>query len=236
MEPNKPKSNMYEFIDKCSNPLAGKCPHECNYCYVEAQKKRFELHNKKYSGEIRLDEKVLKTHPKGEQIFLCSCNDLFAADVPEQMIIEILGWAVRTTLINEVSWLIQTKNPMRILGFSALFLPLCTIGTTIETNRENIIREHSKAPLPTERAWAMGRLKSFNRPTFVTIEPIMDFDVEDFLQLIRNANPDFINIGADSKGHNLPEPSKDKILALIDGIKGMGIEIRKKSNLERLTK
>jgi hypothetical protein len=52
--------------------------------------------------------------------------------------------------------------------------------------------------------------------------------------LIAHANPHFVNIGADSKGTGLQEPSKEKVLALIDGIKGLGIEIRTKRNLERL--
>jgi hypothetical protein len=62
----------------------------------------------------------------------------------------------------------------------------------------------------------------------------MDFDLYNLLQLIRDANPDFVNIGADSKKHGLPEPSGNKVLSLIEGIKSMGIEVRKKSNLERI--
>ncbi len=43
----------------------------------------------------------------------------------------------------------------------------------------------------------------------VTIEPIMDFDLEPFVEMIKNTKPKFVNIGADSKGHNLPEPSSE---------------------------
>jgi len=45
-----------------------------------------------------------------------------------------------------------------------------------------------------------------------------------------------VNIGADSKGHGLPEPSPDKVHALIEKLTGYGIEIREKHNLERLLK
>ena len=41
-------------------------------------------------------------------------------------------------------------------------------------------------------------------------------------------------IRADSKGHNLPEPSFDKIVKLADNLRLSGIEIRHKENIERL--
>lgn len=52
--------------------------------------------------------------------------------------------------------------------------------------------------------------------------------------LLDIVRPSFVNIGADSKGHGLIEPSAEKVLALIDGITKTGIEIRQKTNLERI--
>jgi hypothetical protein len=72
--------------------------------------------------------------------------------------------------------------------------------------------------------------------TFMTIEPVLDFDVDGMLELIDIARPAFLNIGADSKRCGLAEPSADKVLALIEGIRTLGIEIRQKTNLERLLK
>ena len=69
----------------------------------------------------------------------------------------------------------------------------------------------------------------------VTIEPIMDFDLEVFYDWIRDARPAWVNIGADSKGHKLPEPSKEKIEALITELKKF-TEVRIKPNLSRLIK
>lgn len=54
------------------------------------------------------------------------------------------------------------------------------------------------------------------------------------LDQIKKAKPNFINIGADSKGCGLPEPTGLQVQALIKGIKDLGIEIRVKHNLERL--
>lgn len=48
-------------------------------------------------------------------------------------------------------------------------------------------------------------------------------------------DPEWVNIGADSKGHGLPEPSGDKIIKLIDNLKSQDIDVRIKSNLKRLS-
>jgi hypothetical protein len=105
------------------------------------------------------------------------------------------------------------------------------LGTTIETNRE----APGHAPHPRHRA--VGLMKHLWAPSvtrFITIEPILDFDVIGMIELIECAEPDFINIGADSKGHGLNEPTADKVLSLIDAIKQLGIEIRQKTNLDRI--
>jgi hypothetical protein len=48
--------------------------------------------------------------------------------------------------------------------------------------------------------------------------------------------PEFVNIGADSKHSKLAEPSWAEVQALIQALKDNGIEVREKSNLERLKK
>lgn len=43
--------------------------------------------------------------------------------------------------------------------------------------------------------------------TTVSIEPILDFDLNVMIEWIKQLQPKFVSIGADSKRHNLPEPS-----------------------------
>ena len=86
-------------------------------------------------------------------------------------------------------------------------------------------------PSPAERAYAMSSILTM--PIHVTIEPIMDFDMEAMIQLIKMCDPQKVNIGADSKRNNLPEPSKEKLLELIDRLKEF-TTIDKKTNLQRL--
>ena len=79
----------------------------------------------------------------------------------------------------------------------------------------------------------MNRIIAFEKQ--VTIEPIMDFDLDEMVSMIKFCGPLKVNIGADSKNNHLPEPSKEKLLALINELQKFTI-IDRKSNLERLLK
>jgi hypothetical protein len=76
----------------------------------------------------------------------------------------------------------------------------------------------------------------FNYPLkkFITIEPVLDFDVDILAKWIGDIKPDFINLGADSKNRNLPEPTVEKIMSLVEELKKYDIELREKHNLQRL--
>ena len=65
----------------------------------------------------------------------------------------------------------------------------------------------------------------------VTIEPVLKFDVFEMIDILRIIKPEWINLGADSGNHKLPEPAKEKLLELMDRI-----DIRQKKNLKRLLK
>ena len=75
-----------------------------------------------------------------------------------------------------------------------------------------------------------------NLKLFITIEPVLDFDVDVLSKWIIDIKPDFINLGADSKNHNLDEPSIEKIEALVAALHEGGVELREKHNLQRLRK
>ena len=60
-------------------------------------------------------------------------------------------------------------------------------------------------------------------------------DLDEFAELIYYTTPNQVNIGADSKRNNLPEPSKEKVLALIAELEKFTV-VKQKSNLARLLK
>jgi len=109
-----------------------------------------------------------------------------------------------------------------------------TLGTTIETDNAEILARYSKAPTALHRAHGMYHCQLGGFKTFVTVEPIMKFNLRAMLALI--GRPDFVNIGADSKGHTLPEPSHDEVMALIHALRDSGIQVILKENLGRLIK
>lgn len=207
---------MYKFVSHTWNTVKGECPHGCIYCYMKSKNQR----------NIRFDYSELKTNlEKGHFIFVGSSNDLFADDIPRKWI----EMTIEHCKKSENRYFFQSKNPKRFLEFT---LPeKSVVCTTIETNRwyPEIM---NNAPHPEERAEAMQNASS-SYPAYVTIEPIMDFDLNELVGLIRKCNPRQVNIGADSKECYLPEPDRGKIFALIKELQKF-TTIEKKSNLWRL--
>jgi protein gp37 len=210
------KGNMFEWVSHTWNPIKGICLHDCEYCYMKIFPQK----------PIRLDEREFNDDlGYGNTIFVGSSTDMFAKDVPDVWIERVLG---RCKLSDKNTYLFQTKNPKRYSDFDGSYPPNSIFGTTIETNRETNL---AKAPTRAERAkYIRDRGKCI-----VTIEPIMDFDLEPFVAMIKDIQPNWVNIGADSKNHNLPEPSKEKVDMLITGLKKF-TEIKQKRNLNRLVK
>ena len=239
MNKNKPNGNMYNWITDTANPLAGECYHECVYCYVDRLKKMRPAINKKYSGEIRLSENGFKKISGKEKfIFVCDMTDLFAEDVKIDHIISIL---TKCSQKPENRYLFQTKNPGRLFdnwqlksgeGIQILdFIPEnSVIATTIESNVSHV-NYMGNTPHPNLRAEWLSMIDGFEK--HITIEPIMRFDLEEFVQILKLAKPTQINIGADTGRNNLPEPTKKEIEGLIEEIRKFST-FKLKDNMKRL--
>jgi len=215
---NQSTGNMYSFVSHTFNIIKGSCLHECHYCFV----KRFG--NQK---PVRFDSKELKTDlGKNNFIFVGSSCDIFAEDIPLEWIIDTLDYCKKF----ENRYLFQTKNPERLYKLRQYLPPDSVVGTTIETNRT--YPEMGNTPLPQNRAKYMALLGT-THPTMITIEPIFDNDVDYLTHLISHCEPQWVNIGADSQGHNLQEPSEEKIIELINRLEKF-TEVKLKQNLKRL--
>jgi DNA repair photolyase len=218
---NKSNGNMYEWVTHTWNTIKGKCPHDCDYCYMKKWGKQPELH---------FDKHELKTHlGAGNVIFVGSSCDMFAEDIHYNWIHDTLNHCLK---FSQNTYLFQSKNPGRIANF---YLPESSvICTTIETNRwyPEIMKN---CPYPEERSNQMCEIDDVGIKTYVTIEPILDFDRDELIHLIGRFNPAQVNIGADSGGHKLPEPSKEKIIELISELEKFTI-VKQKKNLNRLLK
>ncbi len=207
---------MYSWVTHTYNPIKGKCPHDCSYCYM----KRFPV------GELRLVEKELGTDlGKGNIIFVGSSTDMFAKEVPVEWINRVL---LHCNAFDN-TYLFQTKNPARFLE-SFAFPKKTIFGTTIESSYTHPI---SDAPDAGSRFLAM---KNIQGRKMVSIEPILDFPRPYiFVSWLKQIAPEFVSIGADSKGHDLPEPSWEKTQLFIEELKKF-TEVKVKPNLKRLQK
>jgi len=233
---NKQHGNMYPWIGESWNPIAGVCPHRCLYCYVNTLKKRFKHLKEKYSGDIRLVEHELKRNlGEGKIWFVCSCMDLFAEEIPDDWIARVIDHIIEYP---KNTYLLQSKNPLRLLDWFDWFDNNMNIiyGTTIETNRGDWYTKEqiSKAPSIDRRQVAISHLSNFyHEDVMISIEPILDFDLAEFVEMIKRINPKFVSIGADSKNHNLPEPPAWKAEQLIKSLKEF-TEVKIKDNLSRI--
>jgi hypothetical protein len=194
---------------------------------------RFPALKKKYSGAPYIIDGALDANlGEGRTIFMEHMSDLFAKDVPNELIFKVLDhckqWPRNT-------YVFQSKNPSRISAFIGLMPCSVILGTTIETNRPT--QTVSSAPSPEQRYNAMLSIRCTFKgvKTFVTIEPILAFDLGVLAGWIADLRPDFLNIGADSKKRGLTEPTKAEVLALVAELRKAGIEVREKHNLDRMT-
>ena len=213
---NKSKGNMFDFVTHTWNPIFGRCSHKCGYCYMKPFFKDKLYFKSQEVKLIKLGE--------GKTIFIGSSTDMFAEEVFTIWVNSVLR---KCKEYDKNTYLFQTKNPKRANDFRGKFPTKVIFGTTIETNRKY---KNQYAPTVYKRATAMLRIADAKT---VTIEPIMDFDLKPMVHLIEIASPEFVSIGADSKGHNLPEPSRDKVEKLIEALEKF-TEVRVKLNLNRL--
>lgn len=236
------RGNNYVWVTHSWNPMGGRCSYGCSYCYVSHSEQFGNL--PKYQGEYRLIEKELKI-PFGSEknIFVCNMTDLFAETVP----LEIIGAILKKCRENpENEYTFQTKNPLKMIAFALDFPEKSYLGTTIETDAYPDPKI-SNAPTIARRVSHFMNLQDLFEPRmigangcwpkfFVTIEPIIMFNLGSLAGILYSISPDFVNIGADSKGTSLPEPSAETLKSLVARLKEWKIEVRLKANLGRILK
>jgi len=219
MSLNPSKGNMYEFVTHTWNTIKGECPHGCHYCYMKRWGQQKPVH---------LDEKELKTDSgSGNFIFVGSSCDMFAKNIPEDWILKTLSHCSD----HENSYLFQSKNPIRFFDLRSYLPEKSIICTTIETNRKYI--EMGCTPSPENRAFLMSEIDGLDK--YVTIEPIMDFDMAPLVDLMWMCKPVQVNIGADTGNNHLPEPTKSKVIELINELNQF-TRVVLKHNLNRILK
>jgi hypothetical protein len=212
---------------KTWNVFSG-CKFDCVYCWARSLITTRMKDTPKYKDclfEPTFHRKELEKHfGKNDFVFVAPMGDI--AFCPSANIDELL---IRCARYYPTKFLFCTKNPATYQKWEVT--DNVYLGATIETNRPypNTI---SKAPQPSLRGAIMASLEDCRK--FISIEPVMDFDLVAFCNMIYDIKPEIVEIGADNYGHNLPEPSAYYIDKLIEFMTLHGITVVQKQGLERL--
>lgn len=206
------------------------CKFGCIYCVQREQAKRQKHRCEKcynydpHMHSERLDEKF----KAGETVFVAAAGDIsFMHGKADQIaVMDVMRKYKDTT------FLLQTKDPhyyLRLLRFGD-FPDNVILGTTIETN-EYPRMLISEAPYPIFRKHALHQVE--HKRKYITIEPILKFNVNVFVEWIKEIAPEFVYVGYlnhmwKAKKLQIQEPSLEETEHLIE-------QLEKLTNVRRKT-
>jgi len=210
------QNRMYEGV-RTWNPFVG-CKHGCVYCVPSFQrqaKRRRKWCELCYRFEPHFHPERLDRIPKAKTIFACAYGDVAFANV--EWLVHIVGVIKEH---GDRTFYLQSKDPECFEGLVEGVDNL-VVGTTIETNRLffetpsefTAYSEISQAPHPF---WRYSVLTRLDARKYVTIEPILDFDLPKLVSGLRAIQPEYVYIGYDNHNCRLPEPPLEKTLKLIE--------------------
>ena len=229
---NKCSGNMYNFVTHTWNPIKGICFHQCSYCYM-----RHLLSDTFKCEPVLVEGEFSRNINEAKVLFVGSSIDMFAKDIPNEWITRVLDHCAS---FNEgkadgkhIVFLFQSKDPARILEFvQHPVMEHAVVATTLESNRfyPEIM---GNSPKIEDRIAAMNEISGKDIYTMITAEPLMDFDLEKFIELIKCCKPRRVNIGKNSaKDYRVPEPSPEKIRELAARLRAFTkVEIKKNASI-----
>ncbi len=167
----------------------------------------------------------------GTWIFVGSMGDVFCEAVPKSWLMQLflkIAYDEKDNL-----FLFQTKNPPRFLALEkelSTFKNKIIVGTTFETNRDTV----GNAPPPQERYKALLWMRERGYRTFISMEPMADFDIDVIKEWIFQLQPEAVELGLENYSHFLTPPPEEKIIELVNWLRGTGFEYVLKENLHHL--
>ena len=152
-----PKSKI-EWTDHTINPVKGKCPAGCSYCYARKMYDRF-----KWNPEIRFDGNALTDFPsKPSRIFVGSTMELFGDWIKPEWMEQIMALPHN---FPQHTFLFLTKQPQNLIAWSP-FPPNVYLGVSV-TNQEMFDK-------------AVHYLKMVDaKVKFLSFEPLLDHIIVD---------------------------------------------------------
>lgn len=219
-------SRMFNIVSKTWNPVTG-CLHACRFCWArrlaEIKLKNYRRYRQGFVPRLNEEEFHAKFE-EGDFVFVSDMGDLFGNFTPKEWILRVLDHVKK---FPKTYFLFLTKNPSRYVNFIEDFPDNVIVGTTIETNKDDLYLDNkiSSAPIPSLRYESFKKLE-WNKK-FISIEPILDFDTEIFLKWIEEIEPIMVYVGYDNYDNHLPEPPLAKTLKLIEALREKMLVIKK---------
>ena len=221
---------MYAGV-KPWNPFIG-CKFRCTYCVPSFQRIVKWVARMQKSGCKGCQGFLPHEHPgrltqrlPGDAIIWpCAHGDIsFARPDYIKRVIE------RTKEYPKKTFYWQSKSPKCFEQYLSCFPENTILLTTLETNRDEQYNQISRAPVPSVRFDAFLNIKWPRK--IVTIEPILDFDGDEFLGWMWELMPESVWIGYNSKAKSvkLPEPPTEKTLKFIKLLESKGITVKRKT-------
>jgi len=222
---SKKGSRMFNIVGETWNPITG-CLHFCRYCWARQLALTKLKNTKRYKDGFkpRLNEEELRKSFRGGVVFVSDMGDIFSPGVQNEWIVKVIKHIAK---FPDTYFLFLTKNPTKYKDLLDIMPPNAILGATIETNKDDLYTEHkiSQAPLPSIRYRAMKELEWPLK--FISIEPILDFDLETFVQWIKDINPFMVYVGYDNYNWKLPEPPMKKTQELIERLGKFTLVVKK---------
>lgn len=238
------------------------CSFDCSYCSSKRFNVRFggdPTVPRRLRGEWcpePMQGYLKKGHLPNAGVFLSPYNDIMTiSDYDIKKIFRIVNhsaewrrikqYVTNTTENNHFNIIMQTKDPSRYFDYLDLIPKGSWLGTTIETDD---ILEYgnlgiSKSPSSYVRYAAMVSLRDYINThaintipqcrLFVTIEPVIKCSIFTLSKWIRRIKPELVFIGCDSGKNNLPEPTMNELIELIEQLKHI-TTVHVKSNAQRI--
>ena len=222
----KTHGKMFSIVTGTWNPISG-CLYNCNYCWAKNLALTKLKNTNRYAKGFTpsLNENEFKVNfAKGDLIFVADMSDMFADFIKADWIKQVFDRIIK---FPETNFLFMTKNPKRYLDFYRYIPNNAILGATIETTKDEIIQldKVSSAPAPSKRYEAMKELDWEGK--IVSIEPILDFELNTFVKWIEDIDPFLVYVGYDNYCHKLREPTLKQTTELMQNLSATSLVIRK---------
>lgn len=183
------------------------CRFACSYCWAKHMVETRLKNTAKYQAcgfEPTFHPlEIGRKFKPGDWVFVAALGDIsFAREEELRAIFQVIKAHPDT------KFLVQSKDPHSFFWWTWWPDNVC-FGTTIESNRDY---DKSKAPPPLGRFQNISKIQHPHK--FLSIEPILCFDLEVIFSWVKDIAPEIVEIGYDNYNNSLPEPTLRETLEL----------------------